>query len=164
MATATNTEKALIPQRLKGKVALVTGGSRGIGAAIAQRLAKEGATVAISYSKSQEAADKVVAQLKEEGVSAYAFKADASCQKDTAKLVDDVVAAAGNIDILVNNADLQLRGWTPQRTMKKSSTSTSKVLLPQQRPAPKMNDGGWIINIFWCGASNHPGIQPLLRD
>lgn len=151
MATATNTEKALIPQRLKGKVALVTGGSRGIGAAIAQRLAKEGATVAISYSKSQEAADKVVAQLKEEGVSAYAFKADAACQKDTAKLVDDVVAAAGNIDILVNNAGVFT--YAPVQDIKVENyddvfdVNVKGVVATTAAALKKMNDGGRIINI-----------------
>ncbi len=89
---------------LAGKVALVTGGSRGIGAASARELARLGADVAISYSASVDRANTLVAELKEFGVRAAAFRADQGEPAQVAKLVDDVVAAFGGLDILVANA------------------------------------------------------------
>ncbi|MGH3588328.1 MAG: SDR family NAD(P)-dependent oxidoreductase, partial [Pseudonocardia sp.] len=93
--------------KLDGKVAIVTGGSRGIGAASALALADEGADVAISYSSSAERAEAVVADLKAKGVRAAAYRAD---QADTAQavgLIDSVVEGFGRLDILVNNAAFQ---------------------------------------------------------
>lgn len=89
---------------LNGKIALVTGGSRGIGAAIAQELANQGATVAISYSSSPERANDVVAGLKAAGVEAAAFKANQAETEQVKKLISDVISTFGRIDILVNNA------------------------------------------------------------
>lgn len=89
---------------LKGKVALVTGGSRGIGAASARELSRLGATVAISYATSGDRADALVAELKEQGVRAAAFQADQSDRAAIQRLVDDVVAEFGGLDILVANA------------------------------------------------------------
>ena len=81
------------PERMKlrGKVALVTGGSRGIGAAIAQRLAEDGADVAITYIRSTEAAQEIVAACREKGVRAEALRADAESAADMRGLVDEVV-------------------------------------------------------------------------
>src|SRR6266550_8234284 len=89
---------------LTGKVALVTGGSRGIGAASARALADEGANVAISYVASADKAEAVVNELKARGVRARAFKADQASSSGVDKLVNDVVAHFGRLDILVNNA------------------------------------------------------------
>jgi 3-oxoacyl-[acyl-carrier protein] reductase len=91
-------------QRLAGKVALVTGGSRGIGAAIALRLAEEGATVAISYSQNKNAADEVVAKISKLGSKAVAFKADVSSGRESQNLIGEISKVVGKIDILVNNA------------------------------------------------------------
>jgi len=91
-------------KRLAGKIALVTGGSRGIGAGIALRLAEEGASVAISYASNKSKADDVVAKLSELDVRAAAFKADASSGEQSQKLVDEVIKEFGRIDILINNA------------------------------------------------------------
>ena len=91
-------------KKLSGKVALVTGGSRGIGAASALALAEEGASVAISYNASPEKAEAIVSQLKAKGVQARAFKADQASTADVEKLVNDVAAEFGHLDILVNNA------------------------------------------------------------
>jgi 3-oxoacyl-[acyl-carrier protein] reductase len=89
---------------LSGKVALVTGGSRGIGAASARALADEGANVAISYVASADKAEAVVKELKAKGVQARAFKADQASPAEVDKLVKDVAAHFGRLDILINNA------------------------------------------------------------
>src|ERR1700761_5920324 len=91
-------------RKLSGKVALVTGGSRGIGAASARALANEGADVAISYVASPEKADAVVADLKAKGVNARAYKADQASAESVEALVNTVAKDFGHLDILVNNA------------------------------------------------------------
>src|ERR1700740_2716322 len=91
-------------KKLSGKVALVTGGSRGIGAASARALADEGADVAISYVASPDKAEAVVAELKARGVKARAFKADQASATEVEQLVKEVAAEFGHLDILVNNA------------------------------------------------------------
>jgi acetoacetyl-CoA reductase len=101
---------------LKNKVAIVTGGSRGIGAAISEELAKNGVNVVINYNSNSEAADKKVAELKELGVEAYAVQADVSKSEDAKKLVQAAVEKFGQLDILVNNA-----GITRDSTFKKLS-------------------------------------------
>jgi NAD(P)-dependent dehydrogenase (short-subunit alcohol dehydrogenase family) len=90
--------------RLKDKVAIVTGGSQGIGEAIAKRYAKEGARVAIVFSKNAEAADKVVAAIASLGGVAKAFKGDCSNVADIRRFTSEIAAHFGGIDILVNNA------------------------------------------------------------
>jgi NAD(P)-dependent dehydrogenase (short-subunit alcohol dehydrogenase family) len=95
---------------LKGKVALVTGGSRGIGAAIARALAEEGADVVISYASSAAKADSVVHELKSKGVRAQAFKADQANEKEVEDLVKTVAKQFGRLDILVNNAGVFTTG------------------------------------------------------
>jgi 3-oxoacyl-[acyl-carrier protein] reductase len=97
---------------LKGKVALVTGGSRGLGAQIALSLGSRGAGVAISYVASAEKAEAVVKTLREKGIRAIAIKSD---QEDTAAakpLIQQVVAQLGRLDILVNNAAIVAKGQT----------------------------------------------------
>src|SRR5258708_23712931 len=88
---------------LTGKVALVTGGSRGIGAASARALADEGANIAISYVASADKAEAVVKELKAKGVEARAFKADQASASQVDQLVKDVAKHFGRRDILVNN-------------------------------------------------------------
>lgn len=97
-------QQAVNSKRLAGKVALVTGGSRGIGASIAQRLAEEGATVAITYSKNKSSADSVVSEIAVNGGKALAVQADANSEQDVDKLVKELERTVGKIDILVNNA------------------------------------------------------------
>lgn len=93
-----------IPYRLDGKVALVTGSGRGIGAAIATELGRCGAKVVVNYANSQESADKVVAEIKSFGTDAVAFKANVRNVPETAKLMDDAVAHFGGLDIVVSNS------------------------------------------------------------
>src|ERR1700752_19816 len=102
-------------KKLAGKVALVTGGSRGIGAAIAKALADDGADVAISYSASPDKAEAVVNGLLEKGVRAHAFKADQANARDVEGLVKSVVERFGRLDILVNNAGVFVPGQANDR-------------------------------------------------
>jgi 3-oxoacyl-[acyl-carrier protein] reductase len=96
--------------KLRGKVALVTGASRGIGAAIARALAAEGADVAISYSASADKAEGVVRDLQGHGVKAAAFRADQADAAQVTKLVHTVAEQFGRLDILVNNAGVFASG------------------------------------------------------
>src|SRR4030088_2361389 len=89
---------------LQGKVALVTGGSRGLGAATARSLADAGADVAITYTASAAKAAQVVKELEDKGVQAAAFQTDQADATLAPQLIDDVVARFGGLDILVNNA------------------------------------------------------------
>src|SRR5271168_3957512 len=89
---------------LKNKTALITGGSRGIGAAIVKRLAKEGANIALTYSKSPDQAKKVIDVAKAFGVKAIAIKADSANASDLAVAVDRTAKELGGVDILINNS------------------------------------------------------------
>jgi 3-oxoacyl-[acyl-carrier protein] reductase len=89
---------------LKGKVAIVTGASKGIGAAIAEDLAREGASVIVNYSSSPQKAEEVVGRIKANGGSAKAVRADVSKPADARQLIDATLAEFGRADILVNNA------------------------------------------------------------
>ena len=139
---------------LKGKVALVTGGSRGLGAVIAEALASQGADVAISYVASAEKAEAVVETLRQKGVRALAVRSD---QADTAAakpLVDAVVKQFGKFDILVNNAAIVVSGKTVDDptldTAKLDRLWQINVLGPvatTRAAAPVLSDGGRIIFI-----------------
>jgi acetoacetyl-CoA reductase len=101
---------------LQDKIAIVTGGSRGIGAAIARELGANGATVIINYNHSREHADKLVEELTKDGITAIAFQADIAESESTRKLVEETIRQYGRVDILVNNA-----GITRDRSFRKMS-------------------------------------------
>jgi 3-oxoacyl-[acyl-carrier protein] reductase len=92
--------------KLKGKVAIVTGASKGIGASIAKHLAAEGAAVVVNYSSSKEGADKVVAEIVDQGGNAIAVQGNVAKQADIEKLLSESKKAFGRLDILVNNAGI----------------------------------------------------------
>ena len=93
-------------QKLAGKVAIVTGASKGIGASIAKHLAAEGATVIVNYSASKESADRVVDEITAHGGKAIAVKADVTKQEEIGHLFAETQNAFGRVDILVNNAGM----------------------------------------------------------
>ena len=141
--------------KLKGKVALVTGGSRGIGAAIAEALADDGADVAISYAASAAKADEVVAGLKKKGVRAAAFKADQGEAGGVRDLVAKVNKEFGRIDILVNNAGVfvlgevqdQARGNSVEDFDRMFAVNVGGVVSAVRAAVPHMSEGGRIISI-----------------
>src|SRR5919108_3298347 len=90
--------------RLQGKVALVTGASKGIGAGIARALGAEGASVAVNYASSRQGAEQVVADVIASGGRAIAVKADVANEEDVTRIIAETIEAFGRLDILVNNA------------------------------------------------------------
>jgi len=142
-------------KKLKGKVALVTGGSRGIGAAIAHALADDGADVAVSYAASAAKADEVVAALKKKGVRAAAFKADQGNTDEVRDLVAKVNKDFGRIDILVNNAGVfvlgqvqeQARGNSVEDFDRMFAVNVGGVVSAVRAAVPHMSEGGRIISI-----------------
>jgi 3-oxoacyl-[acyl-carrier protein] reductase len=101
-----NTLMSAVSKRLAGKVAVVTGASKGIGAGIALRLGDEGANVVVNYASSREGADKVVAEIKKGGGKAIAVQADVSKKSDIEKLFSETKKTFGAVDVLVNNAGI----------------------------------------------------------
>ncbi|RPK12707.1 Acetoacetyl-CoA reductase [Priestia endophytica] len=99
---------------LKGKVAVVTGGSKGIGASISKELAKNGVKVVVNYNSNKESAEEIVKQIEAEGGAAVAIGADVSYSEQAKRLIEETKEAFGQLDILVNNA-----GITRDRTFKK---------------------------------------------
>lgn len=139
---------------LLGKVALVTGGSRGLGAATAIALAEKGADVAISYVTSAEKADVVVEQLMAKGVRALAIRSDQADLASAKPLVDAVVAHFGRLDILVNNAGIAVQGRAvddleldTEALDRQWIINVLGTVATTRAAAPKLSDGGRIIFI-----------------
>ncbi len=138
---------------LFGKVALVTGGSRGIGAAIALRLAQEGADVAISYASSDARAEAVVRELKAQGVRSAAFRADQADPRQVEALVKRTHDEFGKLDILVNNAGVLTLGHAGDAAADLASferqyaINVRAVATAVRTAAPLMSDHGRIISI-----------------
>ncbi|HEY8334297.1 MAG TPA: glucose 1-dehydrogenase [Tardiphaga sp.] len=139
-------------QTFAGKVALVTGASKGIGAEIALQLAAAGAAVAVNYASSKPGADAVVAKITAQGGKAVAVHGDLAGPEGAAAVVADTVKALGPIDILVNNAGVYefapLDGITPEHFHKQFDLNVLGLLLVSQEAARHFNPaGGSIINI-----------------
>jgi 3-oxoacyl-[acyl-carrier protein] reductase len=141
-------------RNLTKRVALVTGGSRGIGAAIAKRLADEGATVAITYTKGADAAASVVKAIEGDGGKAIAIQADAVDAEAVKGAVEKTVAIFGRLDVLVNNAGTAVPKTFAETTLEEMDRlidiNVRGTLVATQAALRHMNDGGRIITIGSC--------------
>src|ERR1700722_1043049 len=137
--------------KLAGKVALVTGGSRGIGAAMAKRLSADGAKVAITYAKDAKAASAVVEAIELSGGKAIAIQADAADAKSVTGAVEKAVAGFGRLDVLVNNAGTAIPKPFEKTTLEEMdlvlNINIRGVFVTTQAALKHMNDGGRIIMI-----------------
>ncbi|MET7483819.1 SDR family oxidoreductase [Streptomyces sp. NPDC005538] len=146
---------------LNGKVALVTGGSRGIGAATALRLARDGADVAVTYLDGQEAAVDVVGRMEALGRRAVALRADSADVAEAAGAVDRAAEALGGFDVLVNNVGVgvlgPLDGLSLTDVERVLDVNVRGVFLTSQAAAARMTSGGRIITIGTCMTQRVPG-------
>lgn len=147
-------------KNLAGKVALVTGGSRGIGAAIAKRLAAEGAAVAITYSSGQPKADEVVRAIESSGGRALAIRADGADAGAVKSAVAETVRTLGRLDVLVNNAGIAVIGPLEEFKLEDFDRTVAvnirAAFVAAQEAARHMTGGGRIINIGSVNADRMP--------
>ena len=138
-------------RKLEGKIALITGGSRGIGAAIAKRLAEDGANVAITYTKGADAASSLVKEIERGGRKAIAIQADAADAAAVKAAVEKTVATFGRLDVLVNNAGTAIPKPFEEATLEEMDRvldiNVRGVFATTQAALKHMKDGGRIIMI-----------------
>jgi NAD(P)-dependent dehydrogenase (short-subunit alcohol dehydrogenase family) len=148
-----------MPQ-LAGKVALVTGGSRGIGAATAVRLAEEGADVALTYVSAADKAQEVVASIEALGRKGLAIQADSADPAAVVRSVERTATELGRLDILVNNAGIfpygPIEGVTLEEIDRTLAVHVRAVFLATQAAIPHLGHGGRIISIGSCWANRVP--------
>ncbi|UUU39169.1 SDR family oxidoreductase [Streptomyces sp. NBC_00162] len=146
---------------MNGSVALVTGGSRGIGAASALRLAEDGFDVVVTYVNDARAAAEVVGKAEALGRRAMAVRADAGAAAGAATAVDETVRAFGRIDVLVNNAGVGVLGPLGELTLddvdRVLAVNVRGAFLAARSAAGRMGSGGRIITIGSCMAQRVPG-------
>ncbi|MBC7926708.1 MAG: glucose 1-dehydrogenase [Bryobacteraceae bacterium] len=147
--------------KLSGKIALVTGASKGIGASIAEHLAAAGASVVVNYSSSKTDADKVVKRIVDQGGKAIAVQADVSRQEDIDRLLAETKTAYGKLDILVNNAGIYefapIGSITAEHFHKQFNLNVLGLVLTTQAAIALIGDeGGSVINI-----SSIVGVMPV---
>jgi NAD(P)-dependent dehydrogenase (short-subunit alcohol dehydrogenase family) len=149
------------PAPLTGRTALVTGGSRGIGAATVLRLAREGADVALTYVNGKDAAEDVVRAVGALGRRAVALRADSGDADEAAGAVERAAQALGGLDVLVNNVGLGLLG--PLESLSRPdvdrllAVNVRGVFLTSQAAASRMAEGGRIITVGTCMTQRVPG-------
>lgn len=148
-------------QKLAGRVAVVTGASKGIGASIAEHLAAEGAAVVVNYASSKAGAEKVVGRIVDQGGRAIAVQADVSQPADIERLFAETKQAFGKLDILVNNAGVYefapIEDVTPEHFHKQFDLNVLGLLLATREAARHFGaDGGSIVNVSSVAASLAP--------
>lgn len=138
-------------KNLAEKVAVVTGSSKGIGAAIALKLSEAGAKVIVNYSGSQSAAEQTVARIKLNGGDAFAIRSDVSKKTEVERLFDESIAHFGKVDIWVNNAGVMLNALIKDVSEEQLATqmdiNVKGVFYSLQQAATKLSDKGSIINL-----------------
>ncbi len=143
--------KRNIMKKLNGKVALVTGSSRGIGAVTAIALAENGAKVIVNYNGSKNAADEIVEKIKARGAEAIALKADVSKEAEVENLFNEAIAAFGKLDILINNAGIMMTKPIAQTSTEDFdqmfNINVKGVFNTLRQAATKLHDGGSIVNL-----------------
>ncbi len=145
-------ETKMNTKKLAGKVAVVTGASKGIGADIAKQLAAEGAAVAVNYASSKDGADRVVDEITKRGGKAIAVQADVAKKKDVERLFAETKKALGQLDILVNNAGVYrfepLEAVTEKEFNRQFNTNVLGLILATQEAVKYFGtEGGSVINI-----------------
>ncbi|WP_433473646.1 SDR family NAD(P)-dependent oxidoreductase [Spirillospora sp. CA-142024] len=152
---------------LTGKVALVTGGSRGIGAAVSSRLAKQGAAIALTYVQGADQAREVAKQIEADGGRVAVVQADLAHPEAAAHAVDQTVRELGRIDILVNNAGFLTYGPVAEVSVSELdrvlAVDVRSVFLAAQTAARHMGDGGRIISVGSCFNGRVPGSNFVLQ-
>jgi 3-oxoacyl-[acyl-carrier protein] reductase len=158
---------------LTGKVALVTGGSRGIGAAVSRRLAEAGAAVALTYVQAADQAREVAKQIEADGGRALVIQADLTRPEAAARVVEQTVAELGRLDILVNNASFLAYGplaeVSAEELQRVLAVDVQSVFLAAQAAAKhmtaagRMGEGGRIISIGSCFNGRVPGSNFVLQ-
>ena len=138
-------------KKLEGKVAVVTGASKGIGAEIARRLAAEGAAVVVNYASSKAGADRVVADIAAKGGKAVAVKGDVSKKTEAEGIVDAAVKTYGRLDVLVNNSGVYefapIEQVTEEHFHRQFNINVLGLLLTTQAAVKHLKNGGSVINI-----------------
>jgi 3-oxoacyl-[acyl-carrier protein] reductase len=152
--------------RLKGKIAVVTGASKGIGAAIAEHMAAEGAAVVVNYASSKAGAEAVVKRITQKDGKAVAVQADVSKPEDIKRLFAETKKAFGKLDILVNNAGiyefLPLESITAEHYHKQFNLNVLGLLLTTQEAVKHIGPaGGSIVNISSVAASMAPAMASV---
>ncbi|MGW4686290.1 SDR family oxidoreductase [Streptomyces sp. NPDC004244] len=146
---------------MNGRTAVVTGGSRGIGAAVALRLAEEGADVAVTYAGNERAAAEVVRRIEALGRRGYAVRADVGDPGEAAGAVEWAADTLGRLDVLVNNAGIGVLGPLGELTLadvdRVLAVNVRGAFLAAQAAADRMGEGGRIITIGSCMARRVPG-------